>query len=118
MRRSSLADDGNKTVAQGLGRPVIGLSSDAVGRLNIANLSTLWCGLLCLFIWTFGARTLAGCIVFALLSGSVAGVMWATVSPICAEVVGLALIPSGEISSLFTLTSSKIGRKTDKKNPP
>ncbi|KAI1421634.1 major facilitator superfamily domain-containing protein [Xylaria sp. FL1777] len=81
-------------LSQGFGRPAIGLSSDTVGRLNIANLSTLWCGLLCLFVWMFGARTYAGCIVFALLSGSVAGVMWATVSPICAEVVGLAMIPS------------------------
>ncbi|KAI0866403.1 major facilitator superfamily domain-containing protein [Xylaria cubensis] len=81
-------------LAQGLGRPAIGLSSDAVGRLNIANLSSLWCGLLCLFVWTFGARTFAGCIVFALLSGAVAGTMWAAVTPVCAEVVGLALIPS------------------------
>ncbi|TGJ86840.1 hypothetical protein E0Z10_g1888 [Xylaria hypoxylon] len=81
-------------VAQGLGRPAIGISSDSVGRFNIAHLSTLWCGLLCLFVWQFGTRTLAGCIVFALLSGSVAGVMWATVTPICAEVVGLAMIPS------------------------
>ncbi|KAI1271961.1 major facilitator superfamily domain-containing protein [Xylaria sp. FL0933] len=81
-------------LAQGLGRPAVGLSSDSVGRLNIANLCTLWCGLLCLFVWMFGARTFAGCIVFALLSGSVAGTMWATVTPICAEVVGLALIPS------------------------
>ncbi|KAI1297578.1 major facilitator superfamily transporter [Xylaria venustula] len=81
-------------LAQGLGRPAIGLSSDTVGRLNIANLCTLFCGLLCLFVWQFGARTYAGCIVFALLSGSVAGTMWATVTPICAEVVGLALIPS------------------------
>ncbi|KAI0905567.1 major facilitator superfamily domain-containing protein [Ustulina deusta] len=81
-------------LAQGLGRPAIGLSSDRIGRFNIAHLSTLWCGLVCLFVWMFGARTLAGCIVFALLSGSVAGVIWATVSPICAEVVGLAIIPS------------------------
>ncbi|KAI1736512.1 major facilitator superfamily transporter [Xylaria scruposa] len=81
-------------LAQGLGRPAIGLSSDVVGRLNIANLSSLWCGLLCLFVWTFGARTFAGCIVFALLSGAVAGTMWAAVTPVCAEVVGLALIPS------------------------
>lgn len=88
-------------MAQGLGRPAIGLSSDTVGRFNIAQLSTLWCGLLCLFVWMFGARTLAGCIVFALLSGSVAGTMWATVTPICAEVVGLAMIPSGK--SQFTL---------------
>ncbi|KAI1443952.1 MFS general substrate transporter [Annulohypoxylon stygium] len=81
-------------LSQGLGRPAIGLSSDSVGRLNIANLSTLFCGLLCLFFWIFGTKTFAACIVFALLSGSVAGVMWATVAPITAEVVGLALIPS------------------------
>ncbi|OTA54326.1 MFS general substrate transporter [Hypoxylon sp. EC38] len=82
------------SLSQGLGRPAIGLSSDSVGRLNIANLSTLFCGLLCLFFWIFGAKGLAPCIIFALLSGSVAGVIWATVAPICAEVVGLALIPS------------------------
>ncbi|CAJ2513457.1 Uu.00g015760.m01.CDS01 [Anthostomella pinea] len=81
-------------LAQGIGRPVIGLSSDYVGRLNVANFSTLLCGLLCLFFWTFGARSLASCIVFALLSGSVAGAMWATIAPIAAEVVGLAIIPS------------------------
>ncbi|KAI1133073.1 major facilitator superfamily transporter [Nemania abortiva] len=81
-------------LSQGLGRPAIGLSSDSVGRLNIANICTLWCGILCLFVWTFGARTFAGCIVFALLSGAVGGVMWATVSPICAEIVGIAMIPS------------------------
>ncbi|KAI0011258.1 major facilitator superfamily domain-containing protein [Xylariaceae sp. FL0662B] len=81
-------------LAQGFGRPAVGLSSDKIGRLNIVNLGTLFCGLLCLFLWTFGARSLASCIIFALLSGSVAGIMWATVAPICAEVVGLALIPS------------------------
>ncbi|KAI1339565.1 major facilitator superfamily transporter [Xylariaceae sp. FL0016] len=81
-------------LAQGLGRPIIGLSSDKVGRLNVANFCTLFCGLLCLFFWTFGARSLAACIVFALLSGSVAGAMWATVAPICAEVVGIKMIPS------------------------
>ncbi|KAJ8125332.1 hypothetical protein O1611_g8308 [Lasiodiplodia mahajangana] len=81
-------------LSQGLGRPAIGLTSDTVGRLNMANICTLWCGILCLFVWTFGARTFAGCVIFALLSGAVAGVMWATVSPICAEIVGIAMIPS------------------------
>ncbi|KAF2963252.1 hypothetical protein GQX73_g10325 [Xylaria multiplex] len=90
-------------LAQGIGRPAIGLSSDSVGRFNIAQLSTLWCGLLCLFVWQFGTRTLAGCIVFALLSGSVAGVMWAAVTPICAEVVGIAMIPSGRFTFICPL---------------
>ncbi|KAI2616562.1 MFS general substrate transporter [Hypoxylon sp. NC1633] len=81
-------------LAQGFGRPIIGLSSDSIGRLNVANLSTLFCGLLCFFFWIFGAKSMATCIIFALLSGSVAGVVWATIAPVCAEVVGLALIPS------------------------
>lgn len=81
-------------MSQGLGRPVIGLSSDKVGRINVSTFCTGLCGLFSLFLWVFAARSLAACIVFALLSGTVAGVMWATVAPVCAEVVGLPLIPS------------------------
>ncbi|KAI5862678.1 MFS general substrate transporter [Durotheca rogersii] len=77
-----------------IGRPLIGLSSDAVGRLNIANICTLFCGLICMFFWTFAAKGLAACMVFAVLSGSVAGVIWATAAPLCAEIVGIAVIPS------------------------
>ncbi len=86
-------------MAQGLGRPAIGLSSDRVGRLNISMMCTLAASLFCLLLWVFGARSFAGCIVFALLEGSVAGVLWATIGPVCAEVVGLALIPSGMSST-------------------
>ncbi|KAI1325277.1 MFS general substrate transporter [Xylariaceae sp. FL0255] len=81
-------------LGQGIGRPIIGISSDYVGRFNVAMLSTLWCGILCLFVWTFGARSFGACIIFGLLSGSVAGTMWASFGPICAEVVGLPLLPS------------------------
>ncbi|KAI1254804.1 hypothetical protein MGN70_002864 [Eutypa lata] len=81
-------------MAQGIGRPIIGLSSDKIGRLNISMLCTLAGGIICLFFWTFAATSLAGCIVFAILNGAVAGAMWATLAPVCAEVVGLALIPS------------------------
>lgn len=86
-------------VGQAIGRPCIGIMSDRVGRLNISQLATLTCGLFCLFFWTFGARTLSSCLVFALLSGSVAGTVWTTITPVCAEVVGLRLIPSGASSS-------------------
>jgi MFS family permease len=78
-----------------MGRPIIGLSSDSVGRLNVSSLGTLFCALLSFFMWIFAARSLAACIVFALISGSVAGVMWATVSPVAAEVIGLQMLPSG-----------------------
>ncbi|KAK8019731.1 hypothetical protein PG990_004869 [Apiospora arundinis] len=81
-------------LAQGIGRPLVGLSSDKLGRINACTFATGLCGLYCLFIWIFAAKTLAACIVFALLSGMVAGTLWAVVAPVCAEVVGLQLIPS------------------------
>jgi hypothetical protein len=81
-------------VSQGLGRPLIGLGSDHFGRINTSATCTLISSLLCFFVWIFAARSLAACIVFALVVGGFAGVMWATVAPVCAEVVGLPLIPS------------------------
>ncbi|ORY66484.1 major facilitator superfamily domain-containing protein [Pseudomassariella vexata] len=90
-------------LGQGLGRPMIGLSSDSVGRLNMSCLCTLLCSLLCFFFWIFAARSLAACIVLAFLSGTVAGVMWATAGPVCAEVVGLPLIPSALSMSWLVL---------------
>ncbi|KAI1868649.1 uncharacterized protein JN550_006224 [Neoarthrinium moseri] len=81
-------------LAQGLGRPVIGLSSDSVGRLNVAGLCTAFCGIMCVTLWLFSTN-LATCIVFAMLAGTVAGVIWATAAPVLAEVIGLQLLPSG-----------------------
>ncbi|KAI4600218.1 hypothetical protein KJ359_001323 [Pestalotiopsis sp. 9143b] len=80
-------------LSQGLGRPMIGLSSDAVGRLNVAGLCTAFVGVLSVTLWVF-SFTLATCIVFALLAGTCAGVIWATAAPVLAEVVGLQLLPS------------------------
>ncbi|KAI0176616.1 MFS transporter-like protein [Pestalotiopsis sp. NC0098] len=80
-------------LSQGLGRPMIGLSSDAVGRLNVAGLCTAFVGVLSVTLWVF-SFTLATCVVFALLAGTCAGVIWATAAPVLAEVVGLQLLPS------------------------
>ncbi|KXJ89203.1 major facilitator superfamily domain-containing protein [Microdochium bolleyi] len=81
-------------LGQGIGRPIIGLASDRYGRLNVAQISTALTGLLCLVFWLPGTRSLAACIVFALICGPVAGVMWASCTPVCVEVVGLPLTPS------------------------
>lgn len=86
-------DSQNPIVSQGLGRPMIGLSSDAVGRLNVAGLCTAFVGVLSVTLWVF-SFTLATCVVFALLAGTCAGVIWATAAPVLAEVVGLQLLPS------------------------
>ncbi|TQN69968.1 putative transporter MCH2, partial [Colletotrichum shisoi] len=80
-------------LSQGIGRPVIGLVSDRFGRINVAGLGTLVAGLATLFIWIFAGKHFAGTIVFALF-GAFAGVLWPTVGPVGAEVVGIQLLPS------------------------
>ncbi|KAF4923298.1 putative transporter MCH2 [Colletotrichum fructicola] len=80
-------------LSQGIGRPVIGLISDRVGRINVAGLGTLVAGLATLFVWIFAGRYFAGTIVYALF-GAFAGCIWATVTPVGAEVVGIQLLPS------------------------
>ncbi|KAK3324329.1 major facilitator superfamily domain-containing protein [Cercophora scortea] len=73
----------------GFGRPVVGYYSDRVGRINMALGMTLFCGVLCLTLWTL-ARSYAGLLAFAALAGVVSGTFWSTVNPVLAEVVGLA----------------------------
>lgn len=80
-------------MSQGIGRPVIGLVSDRFGRINVAGLGTLIAGLATFFIWIFAGKHFAGTIVFALF-GAFAGVLWPTVGPVGAEVVGIQLLPS------------------------
>lgn len=80
-------------VSQAVGRPLIGLISDRVGRINIAALGTLVAGVAAFFIWIFAGKYYAGAIVYALL-GCFAGLLWATIAPVGAEVFGLQLLPS------------------------
>lgn len=80
-------------LGQGLGRPIIGFYSDAVGRINIAGFLTFVCGLLCLILWTF-AKSFGVLTFFATFVGTVAGIYWNTVGPVTAEVVGLKKLPS------------------------
>jgi MFS family permease len=57
------------------GRPFIGVASDRLGRIEIAGVLTLVCGLCCLVIWlpsaSFGVT-----VFFALISGAILGVFW------------------------------------------
>ncbi|GJC91114.1 putative transporter MCH2 [Colletotrichum liriopes] len=80
-------------LSQGIGRPIIGLVSDRFGRINVAGLGTLIAGLATFFIWIFAGKYFAGTIIFALF-GAFAGVLWPTVGPVGAEVVGIQLLPS------------------------
>ena len=80
-------------LGQGLGRPVVGIFSDAAGRINIAGFLTFAAGIFCFIIWIF-AKSFGVLIFFSLIVGSVAGTFWTTIGPVGAEVVGLKELPS------------------------
>ena len=77
----------------GIGRPVVGYFSDAMGRINMATIMTGFCGLICLVIWIF-AKSYGVLLFFALLAGTVCGTFWSTAAPVGAEIVGLKELPS------------------------
>ncbi|KKZ61753.1 hypothetical protein EMCG_03701 [[Emmonsia] crescens] len=81
-------------LGQGLGRPVVGLLSDRYGRLNMATIISLFCGIFCLAVWT-PTQSMGLLCFFAIIMGTVAGTFWTTVVPVCAEVIGLPQLPSG-----------------------
>ncbi|KAI9655396.1 MAG: hypothetical protein M1821_005544 [Bathelium mastoideum] len=80
-------------LGQGLGRPPIGYFSDSVGRINMATAMTFLSGLFALVVWIF-AKSYGVVIFYALIGGSVAGVFWATIAPVTAEVMGLKRVPA------------------------
>ncbi|KAF2457493.1 major facilitator superfamily domain-containing protein [Lineolata rhizophorae] len=76
-----------------LGRPFIGVLSDRFGRIEVAGTITFFCGL-CIFTTWIPAQEFAITALFCVLSGPMIGVFWATIGPLCAEVVGLRDTPS------------------------
>ena len=76
-----------------VGRPLVGHSSDTLGRINIATLTTMFCGTICLLIWIF-AKSFGVLCLFAVLVGMVCGTFWATIAPVAADVAGLSELPS------------------------
>lgn len=100
-----------------VGRPVIGTISDRYGRIEIAGLLTLVCGLCCFVLW-LPFQSFAVTVVFAIVSGAILGVFWVvsgivlvgdlpdyhqTIGPLCVEVAGLEELPS--LLSLAWLTT-------------
>lgn len=58
-----------------LGRPLIGVASDRFGRMQVAGVLTLTCGLSCFVIW-LPANSYGVVIFFALFSGAILGAYW------------------------------------------
>ncbi|KAI4745537.1 MFS general substrate transporter [Aureobasidium sp. EXF-12298] len=80
-------------VGTAIGRPVIGIWSDAHSRIDVAAYLTLVCGLSCFAFW-LPATTYGLTMFFSLFSGAILGVFWVTIGPVCVEVAGLEDLPS------------------------
>lgn len=98
-----------------IGRMFIGVISDRVGRVTVSGGCAGISGTLC-FVWWINARDYGNLLSYALVSGAIFGVYWATVAPISAEVVDLKDLPSllslvWLIDVLPTLFSEAIGLK-------
>lgn len=84
-------------VGQMVGRPLIGLSSDRWGRLNLACLYTFLSGVFIFAFWIpteMAPSPYALLIFYSIVGGALAGTFWTTIAPVSAEVVGLADLPS------------------------
>ncbi|VUC32756.1 unnamed protein product [Clonostachys rosea] len=88
-------------LGQAFGRPVVGIMSDSLGRVNVASGATLIAGVLCLVFWTF-SKTMTTVCVFAVMVGTVSGTIWAAAAPLTVEIVGLRHASSA--LSLFWLS--------------
>lgn len=76
-----------QSVAQLIGRPLMGFVSDYFGKANVTLLITAVLGLLCLVYWIF-IKSYAALIVFAFISGIMVGINWVNFTPLAADVVG------------------------------
>ena len=76
-----------------IGRPLVGVASDYFGRMEIAGVLTLICGIMCLAVW-LPATSYGVTIFFVIVSGGFFGVFWMTIGPLCVEVAGLIELPS------------------------
>ena len=86
----------------GIGRPLVGLASDRFGRIEVAACATLLNAILIFAVWIPGI-SYGVLIFFAIVVGAFIGTFWATIGPLCAEVGGLAEVPS--FLSLMWLTT-------------
>ncbi|KAH0592204.1 hypothetical protein MHUMG1_10060 [Metarhizium humberi] len=72
-----------------VGRPPLGYFSDVFGRISVAGATTLLCAVFCFALW-IPAQSFAPLLVFALVAGMLCGTFWCTITPVLAEVVGIA----------------------------
>lgn len=76
-----------QSIAQFIGRPLLGVVSDYFGKVNVTIIITVLLGVLSMVYWIF-VHSYASLIVFAFISGIMVGVNWVNFTPLCADVVG------------------------------
>jgi MFS family permease len=81
------------SLATAVGRPCVGFLSDRYGRIEVAGLTTFACAITVFAMW-IPTTSYAVVLVYAVVSGGLSGLFWATIAPLCAEVVGLKQLPS------------------------
>ena len=102
-----------------IGRAVVGYFSDKFGPIIVTCIATFLSGLFALLIWPFATNYGVSCsdrsvhvdslilfkvlVFYSLLIGLIVGTYWATIAPICAEVVGMQDLNAALSVSFFNL---------------
>lgn len=76
-----------ESIAQTVGRPILGLLSDRFGRANTTIFVCTLLGILCMAWWIF-VKSYPNLIVFGFVAGFLMGINWVNFSPLSADVVG------------------------------
>lgn len=76
-----------QSVSQCIGRPLLGICSDAIGRANTTIIFTFFLGIICFVYWIF-IETYSELIGFAFVAGFIMGVNWVNFGPMTADIVG------------------------------
>ncbi|CAD6567853.1 MAG: hypothetical protein CYPHOPRED_002145 [Cyphobasidiales sp. Tagirdzhanova-0007] len=87
------------SAGQLLGRPLVGLFLDRVGRINGSSIVSVSTGIACLCIWMF-SRTMPVLGLFAILQGALSGIFWQACNTLLVEIIGIRDQTSG-ISMLW-----------------
>ncbi|CAO3594044.1 unnamed protein product [Absidia cylindrospora] len=94
-----------------LGRPIVGLTADKIGRLNADIIWTIVCGLCSLLIWTF-AYSYGILMAYGILFGLFCGSYFTLMSPITLDIVGADRFPTAlsmvVMSNIFSVFGPSI----------
>lgn len=92
-----------QSVAQLVGRPIVGLISDRIGRINATIVFTLFLSTLTLVWWIF-IRSYAELLVFGFIAGFIMGINWVNFGPMTADYCGGGSKDSMHAMSMLTFS--------------